>query len=488
MNQYEFSSWWREGHPKLLDVSSEVPFYYGVYQRIADILKGGAMVIDKSVKPYKARMMADTAAVSYTHFVEDLAGPFTFDIISRHIPDCKDTILWIISMIRPVTELTEEGRKELEAEIVRSVNEVKSHLLLDWMVEKLNSHEFLDCKEVALWMVNNHYIMRSYAEAPLYDTLSLMTEFFDHTPESQQATQSYVAFLWKFRFCEDAFTIIDLLKEWGRVAKRVLPFRSIYEMESLSLTLYEPICDLKDFVLLRNQDGELMDVYWDMCDHTMRKDTVMLSMLTKYFTGYHFNGPSVHFPKDRFGRWDNEVMWKQFTDLELSDNLYPKIHVKRPAMAIDFDTVPDVPSEYYEQAIYSIFNYYVDNTPEDIDGCLTALEAWASKAEALLPDTPNHYLAFCISFTIIRLFPSYYESNYWAGYTKFNSRMRNLYARLEACLIASYLKGFDAELTSAVSKVFIAQLIELNKHPFFKKEKIYNLNHLIKELRKREKV
>lgn len=44
MNQYEFSKWWREEHPKLLDVSSDVPFFYGFYQRIADILLGGAMV------------------------------------------------------------------------------------------------------------------------------------------------------------------------------------------------------------------------------------------------------------------------------------------------------------------------------------------------------------------------------------------------------------------------------------------------------------
>ena len=82
MNQYEFSKWWREEHPKLLDVSSEVSFFYGVYQRIADILLGGAMVIDKSVKADKARMMADTAAVCYTHYVEDLAGARTFEIIS----------------------------------------------------------------------------------------------------------------------------------------------------------------------------------------------------------------------------------------------------------------------------------------------------------------------------------------------------------------------------------------------------------------------
>ena len=485
MNQYEFYKWWREEHPKLLDVSSEVPFYYGVYQRIADILQGGAMVIDKSVKADKARMMTDTAAVCYTHFVEDLAGARTFEIISRHIPDCKDPILWIISMIRPVTELTEEGRKLLEDEITRSATQVESHLLLEWMIEKLNSTVFLDVKEVALWMLHNHYLMRTYAEAPMYDTLGLMTEFFDFTVESQQAAQSYVAFLWKFRMGGDAFTVIDLLKEWGSEEERVYPFRSIYEMVSIAPTLYEPISNLKSFAVLRNQEGELLDVYWDECDPIDRKDVVMLSMVTKFFSGYHFNGPSVCFPKDRFGRWHNEVMWQQFTDLEYKPDLYPKLRVKRPPMPIDYDRIPDNPSEDYEKAIRDVFAYYVDSTPEDIDGCLTALEGWVTRAEAMLPDSDKHNLVFFLTFSILRLFPIYHETTFLSGYTKFNSRIRSLYERLESALVAAYPQCYDVHLSSEVTKLFIAQLIDLNKHPFFKKDKVYNLNHLIKELRKR---
>ena len=81
--------------------------------------------------------------------------------------------------------------------------------------------------------------------------------------------------------------------------------------------------------------------------------------------------------------------------------------------------------------------------------------------------------------------PIYHETTFLSGYTKFNSRIRSLYERLESALVAAYPQCYDVHLSSEVTKLFIAQLIDLNKHPFFKKDKVYNLNHLIKELRKR---
>lgn len=129
----EFKEWWGDNHPILLDVSKEIPYYYKVFLRFYDILHNGGMQIDEDITSEKASLMSITAAVKFAELVEDIAGPNTLQFLSKYIPSTDDFITWIIGMIRSVTFVSDECRKQLQEEITHSVAGVKTHLLLDWM-------------------------------------------------------------------------------------------------------------------------------------------------------------------------------------------------------------------------------------------------------------------------------------------------------------------------------------------------------------------
>ena len=63
MTDYEFLHDWKDHHSKLLDVSAEVSFYYGVFRQLRLVLDG-ENIADKK---------ADRMAFILTLHVEDLA-------------------------------------------------------------------------------------------------------------------------------------------------------------------------------------------------------------------------------------------------------------------------------------------------------------------------------------------------------------------------------------------------------------------------------
>lgn len=487
-----FKDWWGDNHPILLDTSAELPQYYELFLRFFQILHDGGMEIASDIMPDKAKLMAITAAVKFAEAVEDLAGLNTLQILSKYIPYTDDITTWIIGMIRPVTAISDECRKNLQDEIDKQVARIKAakqeSLLVDWMRKCLKSKDFLKFKEVALWFVNNHFILSSYTEEPCYQMLDLFSPMYRHSKnESQQIAQSYVGFNWTFHINgTDSFTIPQIIKEWAELhMKTCLEKLPLSKMEVLMPTLYQVGKDYKDGGReLINQQGKRYHVVYGLCDKTVMPDMVLQSMLVVYGGKAHFNGPSVWHKKFKWGSWDDEVMSQAISQPERSQKLYPRLAVKKPLQVIAYDFEPVDASEDYKAMLGITFDYYNDNTPEALDGCLTIMENWAKKAEEFLLDSEKQDRVFFIAYGIIRLFPLYYVEYGMADYTRFNSRIRNLFTRLENALAAGYPTRVGHDMRGEVTKMFIKTLIELNKHPFFKDYKVYNLNHLVKVVKK----
>lgn len=480
----EFKEWWGDNHPILLDVSKELPYYYEVFLRFYDILHNGGMQIDEDITSEKASLMSITAAVKFAELVEDLAGPNTLQILSKYIPSTDDFITWIIGMIRPVTFVSDECRKKLQAEITGSVANVTSHLLLDWMKKCLKSKDFLKYKEVALWFVNDHYVLSSYTEEPRYMMLDIFSPMFKNVSyESQQVAQSYIGFNWTFHISENSFTIPQLVKEWA-TANMPAGRLPLQKMVVLMPTLYKVEKTYEDGVDLVNQQGKQYHAVYDLCSRMSIRETIYQSLLVVYAGNAHFNGPSVLQELRRFGTWRDEQMNAIFRKPETYKDIYPRLAIKKALQDVDYDFVPEDPAEEYEKKFMDTFDYYSDNTPHSLDGCLTVMEGWATKAEQLLPSIEDHFRVFCIAFGIFRLFPVYYVNYEMADYTRYNGRIRNLFTRLENALVAGYLTGEGHNERGTAPQGFIKLFIELNKHPFYKDLKRYNLNHLIKTLKK----
>lgn len=81
MTDYEFSHDWKDHHSKLLDVSAEVSFYYGVFRQLRSILDGED-IADKK---------ADSMVFILTMHVENLAGPRLYPVICKHIPEMGES-------------------------------------------------------------------------------------------------------------------------------------------------------------------------------------------------------------------------------------------------------------------------------------------------------------------------------------------------------------------------------------------------------------
>lgn len=488
----EFKEWWRDNHPILLDTTEELPQYYEVFLRFFHILHRGGMEIASDIKPDKAKLMAITAAVKFAEAVEDLAGLNTLQILGKYIPYADDIITWIIAMIRPVTSVSDECRKDLKAEIEKQVDKIKASgkapLLVDWMQKCLKSKDFLKIKEVALWFVNNHFVLSSYTEEPRYQMLDTFAPMYRNSMnESQQIAQSYVSFNWTFHINgTSSFTIPQIIKEWAEVhMSKQFEKLPLTKMEVLMPTLYKPGKNYKDGGKeLINQQGKRYHVVFDMCDPLTQPDMVMQSMLVIYGGRAHFNGPSVWHKMYKWGTWNDEVMSQAISTPERRQNLYPRLAVKKPLQIIAYDFTPVDASKDYEAMLGCTFDYYNDNTPEALDGCLTIMENWAKKAEELLPSSSEHYRVFFITYGIIHLFPIYYVEYGMADYTRFNSRIRNLFTRLENAFVAGYLTGEGHNLRGMATKMLVKTFIDFNKHPFFKDYKLYNLNHLVKTLKK----
>ena len=156
---------------------------------------------------------------------------------------------------------------------------------------------------------------------------------------------------------------------------------------------------------------------------------------------------------------------------------------KQPFM-LDYSKVPEDPRQFYEESMRAAFAYYGDSTEQDLDGCLQVMEGWAHQAEIFVHEQGSNFLTFCITTYAMRLFSEYHTEHGYAKYPKYNGRIRHLYQSLEKSLLAGYLTGEGHNQLLSATSTFINFLLEVNQQPFFKRDKIYNLNHLIKELRK----
>lgn len=462
----DFSTLWKRHHSNTLDLREELPTYYEIFRRIFCILHG-ALQTDVAVDPEKARMMEETASLLFTLHVEDLAGPNTHRIVQEYFTDCSDVIAWVIAMLRPACTLSEEHRAQLQEEILHSCQQVTSHKLLDWFREGLSSDNFLHYKDVALWFVNCHYLVQSYAEAPFLDVLDALHPLYGDTNEWQQAAQSYVAFSWTFRMDDRDFTIPEMLQRFSpRHTPKVYPW-----------SYYRPVHADSISVDLEDKAGNLHHTLFDLCDTRLRTGRVMHSLLVDFAGNAHFNGPSVWVIARHFRTTLDEQFCDKLVDLEYADNLYPHPAQHKPLYTAEWPQPTKDPMLVYADHLRALYTYYNDITEEDISDCLQVLDTWLTIAEERMDTSPARSFAFaCCLFTT---FPDYYEDSEMHLFPSIRPRLRPLLARAEEIMVATFTRTF-----SICASAFIGMFIELNKLPFYKVHKVYNLNRLIKRLRK----
>ena len=475
MTDYEFLHDWKDHHSKLLDVSAEVSFYYGVFRQLRLVLDG-ENIADKK---------ADRMAFILTLHVEDLAGPKLYPVICKHIPECSDIVAWLAGTVRPVLMLSDDCKRKLHEKIAELVPTVSTHIHGEWFRKCVLSHDFLEFKGLLIWLCLDHYIILQYGLNPLFMLLDLFQPIYmGARVEAQQAAQSYLAFNWTFPWGQ---TLPELVDDWAKEnCKHLYEFLTFRKMKSVKPTLYRVVSRIdENYILLKDQDGKLWGTCFDECSRTTHPERVVLTMMCDYGTWCHFNGPGVWFDKERWGKWDNVKMWRAFTDLEEEPGIYPRLIQHKELWQVDYHFVPEDPGKYYQKVIGDALAYYDDTTAQDLDDALKVMEGFALQAAELSKNSSMHFHVFCICYWMIFLFSRYYSMGDLQQFSSYNGRIRRLFQSIEKSFLDSYITGQGHDLRGMASDVIAAELLSLNKEPFFKRDKIYSLNHLIKELKKR---
>ena len=448
---HEFETEWMNHHFPLMDLTAEIPFYYGIYRQIVAIVGQNRQLNSHD----------DWYIIQMLKYVEDAAHLGLCLVYAKKYRMVED----MIGHWGGIMQLSADQLDEVRKITAKAIRKAPESGLVRWIAESVASKDFFRLKDVALF-----FSTKNLSVGLLYPNTNHREDMYKEVFRgySQEHVNNFLrsdlAFNWVDKERNTVLQrVADLFAEKGDTdtAHSLLSVKHVAMDCYTVLKLEGNVATLKSKSGWRYENVQLASPcppnYQDMC---------FICQMVRWDDVYYLNGSGVWYPMEVHNRWSGFLLWHEVEEDEREDRMFSYFTTpsgdevscyedaydesEYPSyMENDFGwyiesgnaakprrkkvpgrKVPNYkykprgkqPFKYFEKKIREVLTWPVRDTL-DVNYALRIYEGWAKQAQVYL-DAQEYTFANFISSSV--LFDASLFSHRHAEYEKQWSRMKKV--------------------------------------------------------------
>lgn len=444
----DFEIQWMNHHFASMDLKAEIPFYYGIYEKIAMIVER-----NRQLNPHD-----NWYIIQMLIYVEDAAHLGLCLVYAKKYRMVED----MIGHWAGLMQLTNNQLSEIRVITAKAIRQAPESGMVRWIAESVASKEFNRLKDVALFLsARNHSVGLLYPNTNFREGMykevfrGCSQEYADHFLRSD------LAFNWVDKERNTVLQRVgDLFAEKGdmEIAHSLLSVKAVrmdcYTVEKLEGN----VATLRSKSMWRYDQVQ----FTSPCPPNYQK-MCFICQLVGWNGAYYLNGAGLWYPMEVYNRWSGFLLWHDVDEDEREDQMfsyfttpsgdevscyedaygepeYPSFrennfgwyleNPKERRKKVPGRKVPNYkykpkgkePFKYFEKKIDEILSWPVRDVL-DVNYALRIFEGWNKQANVYLEEK-NYVWANFISSMV--LFDSAFFSQRYSSYEKQWLRMKKI--------------------------------------------------------------
>lgn len=303
----EFETEWMNHHFPTMDLTAEIPFYYGIYQQIVTIVE--------QKRPLKSN--DDWYIIQMLMYVEDAAHLGLCLVYAKKYRMVED----MIGHWAGIMQLSADQIDKIRHITNKAIRKAPESGMVRWIAESVASKDFCRLKDVALFFsIKNHsisllYPCTNYREDMYQEVFKgCSKEYVDHFLRSD------LAFNWVDKERNTVLQrIADLYAEKGdmETANSLLSVKHVPMDCYTVLTLEGNVATLKSKSGWRYENVQITSPCPPNHQHLC-----FICQMVGWDGAYYLNGAGVWYPMEVHNRWLGFLLWHEVEENEREDRQF----------------------------------------------------------------------------------------------------------------------------------------------------------------------